>query len=123
MFLQLGLIGRIDQKNKILSLLGGFYIYKCPLNTGFEQQKQPFQSTFRCPRPLNRGIHLVQVFFAVNVGTKFWDFTHCPLNEEFPLNAGLTVINSLIKRSLFYDLRKHTLPAYLNITETELLIL
>ena len=47
--------------------------------------------TFRCPRPLNRGVRLIKVSFEVNKGNKFGDFGYCPLNKERPLNKGFTV--------------------------------
>ena len=43
--------------------------------------------TFGCPRPLNRGVHLIKVSFKVNKGNKFWDFSYCPLNRGCPLNT------------------------------------
>ena len=50
--------------------------------------------TFRCPRPLNRGVRLIKVSFKVNEGNKFWDFGYCPLNRGCPLNTGFTVFLS-----------------------------
>ena len=50
------------------------------------------RNTFRCPRPLNRGVRLIKVSFKVNKGNKFWDFGYCPLNRGCPLNTGLTVV-------------------------------
>ena len=60
-------------------------------NTRCQQQKCPFQVLFRCPRPLNRGVHLIKVSFKANKGNKFWDFGYCPLNRGCPLNTGFTV--------------------------------
>ena len=34
--------------------------------------------TFRCPRPLNRGVRLIKVSFEVNKGNKFGDFADSP---------------------------------------------
>ena len=66
--------------------------YKCPFNTGWQQQKWPFQVLFRCPRPLNRGVPLIKVSFKVNKGNKFGDFSYCPLNRGCLLNTGFTVL-------------------------------
>ena len=41
-------------------------------------------SSLRCPRPLNRGVRSIQVFFTVNVGEKKWDLCCCPLNRGCP---------------------------------------
>ena len=60
--------------------------YKCLFNTGWQRLKCPFQVLFRCPRPLNRGVHLIKVSFKVNKGNKFGDFGYCPLNRGCPLN-------------------------------------
>ena len=38
--------------------------------------------------PVNRGVCLMQVYFTVNVGGKFWDSSWCPLNRGCPLNIG-----------------------------------
>ena len=35
--------------------------YKCPFSTVWKQQKCLFQALFRCLRPLNRGVRLIQV--------------------------------------------------------------
>ena len=63
--------------------------YKCPFNTGWQQQKWPFQVLFRCPRSLNRGVRLTKVLFKVNKGNKFGDFGYCPLNAGFTVSAFL----------------------------------
>ena len=55
---------------------------------------------FRCPRPLNRGVRLIEVSFKVNKGNKFGDFGYCLLNRGCPLNTGFTVILFLIRRKL-----------------------
>ena len=43
--------------------------------------------TFRCLRPLNRGVRLIKVLCKVNKGNKFEDFGYCPLNRDCPLNT------------------------------------
>ena len=63
------------------------FIYKRPFNTGWQQQKWPFQELFRRPRPLNRGVRLIKVSFKVNKGNKFGDFGYCPLNRGCPLHT------------------------------------
>ena len=49
------------------------------------------RNTFRCPRPLNRGVRLIKVSFKVNKENKVWDFGYCPVNRGCPLNTGFTV--------------------------------
>ena len=45
------------------------------------------KSGLRCPRPLNRGVRLIQVLSTVNVGEKKWGLCCCPLNRGCPLNT------------------------------------
>ena len=63
--------------------------------------------TFRCPRPLNRGVRLIKVSFKVNKGNKFWDFGYCPLNGGCPLNTGFTVIANATLRLHFRSVSCH----------------
>ena len=44
--------------------------------------------------PLNREVCLIKVVFAVNLGTKYWDFDYRPLNKGCLLDAGLIVFHS-----------------------------
>ena len=53
---QLKPTGQIDQKNMNLSSLTESILKYVRLLQVFEQQKQPFKSTCRCPRSFSRGV-------------------------------------------------------------------
>jgi len=59
----------------------------------------------------------MQVYFTVNVGRKFWDFSWCPLNRGCPLNMGLlntgfTVCAFLCIGFFITDLKIHKYANY-----------
>ena len=73
--------------------------YKCPFNTGWQQWKWPFQ----VPRPLNRGVRSIKVWFKESKGNKFGDFGYCLLNRGCPLNR-VCLLNAGFAVFLFLNL-------------------
>ena len=46
---------------------------------------------FKCPHPLNRGVHLIKVTFVWLIWDLIRDFGNCPLNTGCPFNEDFLI--------------------------------